>query len=85
MTKVLSDNLKMIFCLRASQLATAVTILLFKTGATGSNKCTQCLKGHKSLNVFVFVFLLVSSCPIITLIKCLKSHKFLGPLFERVL
>ena len=40
-----------------------------------------------SLNVFVFVivFLLVRSCPLITLIKCLKGHKFLGLLSEMVL
>ena len=30
--------------------------------------------------VFVIVFLLVSSCPLITLIKCLKGHKSLGSL-----
>ena len=53
--------------------------------------------GRCSLNVFVFVivfvyvfvlvvvFLLVRSCPLITLIKCLKGHKSLGSLFEGVL
>jgi len=35
--------------------------------------------------VFVIVFLLVRSCPLITLIKCLKGHKSLGSLFEGVL
>ena len=34
---------------------------------------------------FVIVFLLVRSCPLITLIKCLKGHKSLGLLFEGVL
>ena len=37
-----------------------------------------------SLNVFVFVFLLVRSCLLITLIKCLKGQKSLGLLFEGV-
>ena len=31
--------------------------------------------------VFVIVFLLVRSCPLITLVKCLKGHKTLGSLF----
>ena len=35
--------------------------------------------------VFVIVFLLVRSCPLITLIKCLKGHKSLGSLFEGAL
>ena len=35
--------------------------------------------------VFVILFLLVRSCPLITLIKCLKGHKSLGSLFEGVL
>ena len=35
--------------------------------------------------VFVIVFLLVRSCPLITLIKCLKGHKSLGSLSEGVL
>ena len=30
--------------------------------------------------VFVIVFLLVRSCPLITLIKCVKGHKSLGSL-----
>ena len=34
--------------------------------------------------VFVIVFLLVGSCPLITLIKCLKGHMSLGSLFEGV-
>ena len=33
----------------------------------------------------VIVFLLVRSCFCITLIKCLKGHKFFGLLFEDVL
>ena len=45
---------------------------------------------RSSLNVFVFVFvivfvvvfLLVRSCPLITLIKCLKGHKSLGSLLQ---
>ena len=35
--------------------------------------------------VFVIQFLLVRSCPLITLIKCFKGHKSLGSLFEGVL
>ena len=35
--------------------------------------------------VFVIVFLLVRSCPLITLIKSLKGHKSQGSLFECVL
>ena len=35
--------------------------------------------------VFVIVVLLVRSCPLITLNKCLKGHKSLGSLFEGVL
>ena len=35
--------------------------------------------------VFVFVFLLVRSCFIITLIKCLKGHKYQRLLFQGVL
>ena len=35
--------------------------------------------------VFVIVFLLVRSCLLITLIKCLKGHKSLGSLFEGAL
>ena len=35
--------------------------------------------------VFVIVFFLVRSCPLITLIKCLKGHKSLGSLFGGVL
>ena len=35
--------------------------------------------------VFVIVFFMVRSCLLITLIKCLKSHKSLGSLFEGVL
>ena len=35
--------------------------------------------------VFVIVFFLVSSCPLIILIKCLKGHKFLISLCEGVL
>ena len=35
--------------------------------------------------VFFIVFLLVRSCLLITLIKCLKSHKSLGSLFEGAL
>ena len=31
--------------------------------------------------VSVIVFLLVRSCPLITLVKCLKGHKSLGSLF----
>ena len=36
------------------------------------------------LNIFVFaiVFLLVMSCLLITLIKCIKGHKSFGSLFE---
>ena len=34
---------------------------------------------------FVIVFLLVRSCPLITLIKCLKGQKSLGLLFEGAL
>ena len=34
---------------------------------------------------FVIVFLLVRSCFLTTLIKCLKGHKSLGPLFKGVL
>ena len=36
-------------------------------------------------SVFVIVFFLVSSCLLITLIKCLKSRKSLGSLFEGAL
>ena len=35
--------------------------------------------------VFVIVFLLVRSCPLITLINCLKGHKSLGLLLKGVL
>ena len=35
--------------------------------------------------VFVIQFLLVRSCPLITLIKCIKGHKSLGLLLEGVL
>ena len=35
--------------------------------------------------VFVIVFFLVRSCPLITLIKCLKAHKSLGSLLEGAL
>ena len=36
------------------------------------------------LFVFVIVFVLVRSCPLITLIKCLKGHKSLDLLVEGV-
>ena len=54
------------------------------------HKCDQCLKGHKSLsgyslNVFVFVFLLVRSRILITLIKCFEGHKSQGSLAEGAL
>ena len=35
--------------------------------------------------VFVFVFCQIRSCPLITLIKCVKGHKSLRSLFEGVL
>ena len=35
--------------------------------------------------VFAIVFLLVMSCPLITLIKCVKGHKSLGSLLEGAL
>ena len=64
------------------------------------NKLTQVSRialWWSSLNVFVFVivfvfvlvlvigFLLVRSCLLTTLIKCLKGHKSLGSLFDGVL
>ena len=62
-------------------------------------KYNQCLKGHKSLGshfedilfrnviaiVIAFAFLLVSSCLLTTLIKCLKGQKSPGLLFTDVL
>ena len=41
--------------------------------------------GRGMVFVFVFVFFLVGSCLLITLIKCLKGHKSLGFLIEGVL
>ena len=48
--------------------------------------CNQCLKGHKSLGshfqgVLSMSFLLVRSCLLITLITCLKGHKYLRVLY----
>ena len=59
-------------------------------------KYNQCLKGHKSLGshfedilfrnaiVIAFAFMLVRSC-LLTLIKCLKDLKSLGPPFQGIL
>ena len=60
-------------------------------------KYNQCLKGHKSLGlhfedilfrnaiVIAFAFLLVRSCLLTTLIKCLKGQKSPGSLFTDVI
>ena len=44
------------------------------------SQVTRCVFVFVFVFVFVIVFFLVTSCPLITLSKCLKGHKSLGSL-----
>ena len=81
-----TDQLPFTFCvlLTVKIYLAAVLAVQLAEGGPGVGLPLHNLDEAGSFNVFVFFFLLVKTCLLIPLIKCLKGHKSLGSLCRLV-